>query len=110
MVDLVTIDLAWTPQRHAIPSALKWIKPDGSIITLVKPHYELDDDEKDRLLVDGRLPQEEAPRVFGGILSMMPQWGVQPLQHTQSPITGGKSGKAGAGNIEYLVLARPLNA
>src|SRR4051812_35145031 len=42
-VDLVTIDLAWTQQRFAIPAALKWLKPDGRIITLVKPHYELTD-------------------------------------------------------------------
>ena len=26
-VDLVTIDLAWTQQKHAIPAALKWLKP-----------------------------------------------------------------------------------
>ena len=25
-VDLVTIDLAWTQQRHSIPAALKWLK------------------------------------------------------------------------------------
>ena len=50
LVDLVVIDLAWTPQRLAIPAALRWLKPDARIVTLVKPHYELDDAEKRELL------------------------------------------------------------
>src|SRR6185295_13774631 len=27
-VDLVAVDMGWTPQRHAIPAAIRWIKPD----------------------------------------------------------------------------------
>lgn len=110
LVDLVTIDLAWTQQRHAIPAALRWLKAGGHIVTLVKPHYELDDAEKVRLLVDGQLPQSEAPRILDRVIASMHQWGVQPLQHTRSPITGGKSSQKGEGNVEYLVLARPLNS
>src|ERR1041384_316105 len=34
-VDLIAIDLGWTPQRHAIPGALRWLKPDGRIVTLI---------------------------------------------------------------------------
>ncbi|MFZ4696664.1 MAG: SAM-dependent methyltransferase, partial [Phycisphaerales bacterium] len=45
-VDLVVLDLAWTPQRLAIPAALRWLRPGGHIISLVKPHYELRDEEK----------------------------------------------------------------
>ena len=106
-VDLVVIDLAWTPQRLAIPVALKWLKPKGRIISLVKPHYELTEDEKSDRLKDGLLDQEEAPRILHRVLQEMPLWGATPLAHTQSPITGGKSsrGRAGHGNIEYLVLA-----
>ncbi len=40
-VDLVVIDMAWTPQRLAVPAALRWLKPSGSIVTLIKPHYEV---------------------------------------------------------------------
>src|SRR5262245_12931313 len=54
-VDLVVIDMAWTPQRLAIPAALKWLHQEGRIITLVKPHYELDEREKRDLLHEGRL-------------------------------------------------------
>lgn len=109
-VDLVTIDLAWTPQRHAIPAALRWLSPvRGRIISLVKPHYELDDVEKKSLLVDGLLDPADAERVLHRVLQLMPAWGARPLAHTRSPITGGKSskGRGGEGNVEFLVLAEP---
>lgn len=109
-VDLVVIDLAWTPQRLAIPAALKWLNPEGRIITLVKPHYELTDEEKKSLLVDGRLDLNEAERVLQRVLNDMPAWGAQPMAHTQSPITGSKSSRGGAGNVEFLVHAKPQAA
>lgn len=109
-IDLVVIDLAWTPQQLAIPAALKWLKPDGRIISLVKPHYELDEEEKRNLLTEGRLDHLEAERVLDRVLTAMPTWGAQPIAHTRSPLTGGKSSrqKSGAGNIEFLVLVRPI--
>lgn len=122
-VDLVTIDLAWTPQRHAIPAALRWLRSDGEpiIISLVKPHYELTDDEKRAMLVDGVLDAQEAERVLHRVLDAMPSWGAAPVRWSRSPITGGKSGRKagrsgtkrlppgviGRGNVEYLVLGRP---
>jgi 23S rRNA (cytidine1920-2'-O)/16S rRNA (cytidine1409-2'-O)-methyltransferase len=118
-VDLVVIDMAWTPQRYALPAAVKWLVRDdgadvqesGRILTLVKPHYELDDVEKRSLLVDGRLEPAEAERVLHRVLEQMPGLGVTPLHWTKSPITGGKSGKKrksatglASGNVEFLVL------
>ncbi len=41
-VGLVAIDLAWTPQRLSIPAAMRWLGPGGGIISLLKPHYELE--------------------------------------------------------------------
>jgi 23S rRNA (cytidine1920-2'-O)/16S rRNA (cytidine1409-2'-O)-methyltransferase len=106
--DLVVIDLAWTPQRLAIPAASRWLKKDGRIITLVKPHYELDDGEKRELLKQGRLEHVEAQRVLDRVLVQMLEWGVTPIAHTQSPLTGGKSSRraGGEGNVEFLVLAK----
>lgn len=110
-VDLVTIDLAWTPQRLAIPAALKWLKPTSRIITLVKPHYELDETEKRTALVEGVLDHANARRVLDRVLTEMPAWGVRPLAHTPSPIPGAKSArKHDQGNIEFLVLAGPHEA
>src|SRR3989344_6816827 len=40
-VDLVTIDVGWTPQKLILPRALELLKPGGKIISLVKPHYEI---------------------------------------------------------------------
>ncbi len=111
--DVVTIDLAWTQQRLAIPAALKWLSATGRIITLVKPHYELTEPEKRELLRDGLLAHEDAQRVLKRVMAEMPAWGALPLAHTQSPLTGGKSSRKvkhenaiGSGNIEFLVLAK----
>lgn len=117
LVDLVTIDLSWTPQRLAIPAAARWLAPGGHIITLVKPHYELTDEEKERLLVDGQLAPDQAERVLTSVIEQMPEWGVRAINHTTSPITGRKSskksrgtrGNIGPGNTEFLVLAKPVN-
>lgn len=118
-VELVVIDLAWTKQRHAIPAALRWLGAPGqhhrrSIITLVKPHYELDEHEKTELLHDGALAPEHARRVLNRVLSEMPNWGAKPMRWTPSPLIGGKSGRGRKhhsttqGNVEFLVLAEPL--
>lgn len=46
-VDVVTIDVAWTPQAMVVPAAFRWLKPAPSagpapkIVSLLKPHYEL---------------------------------------------------------------------
>jgi 23S rRNA (cytidine1920-2'-O)/16S rRNA (cytidine1409-2'-O)-methyltransferase len=106
-VDVVTIDLAWTPQRHSLPAARRWLREGGRIVTLVKPHYELDEEEKRALLVDGRLAEAEAERVLGRVLDAAANDGFEVLGHTKSPITGGKSAKKGRGNVEYLALLRP---
>ncbi|MBL9119778.1 MAG: TlyA family rRNA (cytidine-2'-O)-methyltransferase [Phycisphaerae bacterium] len=105
-VDLITIDLAWTPQRLAIPAALRWLKPDGRILTLVKPHYEVEGEEK-AWLDRGFLPQDKAPIVLERVLATFPSLGVRAVQTIQSPLLGGKTSKrlGVPGNIEYVVLA-----
>ena len=40
-VDVVVIDVAFTPQRLIAPAAARWLKPAGEILSLLKPHYEL---------------------------------------------------------------------
>jgi 23S rRNA (cytidine1920-2'-O)/16S rRNA (cytidine1409-2'-O)-methyltransferase len=104
-VDLVVVDMAWTPQRLAVPAALRWLAPGGRVVTLVKPHYELEDAER-ALLVEGFLPHTEAPRVLARVEAGMGALGARVLASTQSPLTGGKSSrrKGAPGNIEYLLL------
>ena len=111
-VDLVTIDVGWTRQQHAIPAARKWLPSGGRIITLVKPHYELEADEKKAWLVDGALSVDRAQQIFERVLEELPNLGVEVLASTTSPIRGAKSSrkKKNDGNVEYLVLARKVAA
>lgn len=112
-VDLVVIDLGWTPQRLAVPAALKWLAPVAkktrAIISLIKPHYELDEDEKHTLLTKGALDPAVARRIFQRVLESLPALGVEVIAHTRSPLTGRKSsrGKNAIGNIEFLAFLKP---
>lgn len=108
--DLVVIDLAWTPQRLALPAAMRWLRPNGKIITLIKPHYELPPEQK-HLLDGGFLPPEHADDVFQTVLASMPELGFKTLNTTQSPLVGGKSSrKRGVpGNVEFLALLEPIS-
>ncbi len=112
-VDLVVIDLGWTPQRLAIPAALRWLKPPdnaggpgatggpgGRIVSLVKPHYELKD-QKRPLPPGGVLDEALAEEVARACVDALPTLGVRVLGLTRSPLLGGSKGK---GNPEWLVL------
>jgi 23S rRNA (cytidine1920-2'-O)/16S rRNA (cytidine1409-2'-O)-methyltransferase len=105
-VDLVVIDLGWTPQRLCIPAALRWLKssPDARIFSLIKPHYEAAKQARTSPR-GGVLPEDEAERVRDATLAEMPALGVEVLGVTRSPITGSKGAKEG--NVEYLALLRP---
>src|SRR3989344_6980075 len=50
-VDFITIDVSWTKLEKVIPNALKNLKENGQMITLVKPHYEADQ----RMIRKGKL-------------------------------------------------------
>ena len=111
-VDVVTIDVGWTCQRFVIPAALRWLggpagRPRGRIVTLVKPHYELDPSARRSLLKDGVLAHAEARRVAQRVVEEFEALGAQALAMMISPLGGAKSARksGGIGNREYLVLA-----
>jgi len=101
-INLIAIDLGWTPQRHAIPAALRWLSPGGRIITLIKPHYELLPDERS-LLNRGILEHVDAERIAQRAAVELPSLGVRVVGVTRSPIEGG-AGKGKSGNAEWLAL------
>lgn len=107
--DLVTIDLGWTRQRHAIPAALKWLAAGGRVVSLIKPHYELSEPQKRELLIDGVLAPDRADEVLQSVLDELANLGAEVLAVTVSPIGGAKSARrsGGAGNREHLVLVEP---
>ncbi|MBC7834908.1 MAG: TlyA family rRNA (cytidine-2'-O)-methyltransferase [Phycisphaerales bacterium] len=106
-MDLVVLDTGWTPQRLCLPAAMKWVRAGdrgdqgGRIITLIKPHYELEPAEK-YLLVGGVLDESEAGRVSQRALETMPAIGLRVIAVTKSPITGSKG--AARGNAEWLAM------
>jgi 23S rRNA (cytidine1920-2'-O)/16S rRNA (cytidine1409-2'-O)-methyltransferase len=106
-VDLVVLDLGWTRQQFAIPAALKWLKPGGRIISLIKPHYEVGE----RARAGGAsvvLPEPEAEAIANRVAAQMPEWGARTIAMTKSPVLGGalsvRKKVKGAGNAEWLAL------
>lgn len=98
-VDLVVMDLGWTPQRLALPAAARWLGDGGRIVSLIKPHYE----SGEHLTSEG-----EAERIVQETVAAVAPLGFVCNGLTRSPIAGsrrkGKSAKAGTGNVEWLGL------
>jgi 23S rRNA (cytidine1920-2'-O)/16S rRNA (cytidine1409-2'-O)-methyltransferase len=97
-VELVTIDVAWTPQRRILPSARRLLGASGEAITLIKPHYEADRGRLQR----GVLPTDELDAVLEHTLGEIRAAGFEILATTRSPIAGQ------GGNIEFLAHLRPI--
>ena len=106
-VDLVVLDLGWTKQDVAIPAAMRWLDG-GTIISLVKPHYELSEDEKQFEQVGEGLSLNAIELVMERVRSTCLDLGLEILGETTSPIKGKKSSKKGSGNSEILLFLRPL--
>lgn len=104
-VDLVVMDLGWTPQRLALPAAAGWLREDGRIVSLIKPHYESG---------DHLTSESEAERIVRETVEAALALGFVCEALTKSPIAGsrrkGKSAKAGTGNSEWLGLFRVVQA
>lgn len=102
-VDLVVMDMGWTPQRVCVPAALRWIKSGGRIVTLIKPHYEVVGEEKG-LLHAGVLGEDDAARVADRVIGEMGSMGAGVVASVISPIVGGKTKGNAVGNREWLAL------
>ncbi|MBI2196114.1 TlyA family rRNA (cytidine-2'-O)-methyltransferase [Candidatus Daviesbacteria bacterium] len=92
-VDLVTIDAGWTKLELVLPVVSNFLKPDGIIIALLKPHYEA----SRRDLIKGVLPVEKAAAVKEEVVDRLQGTGYRVEKVMESPILGG------AGNKEYLL-------
>jgi len=107
-VDLAVVDLGWTRQTLAITAAKKWTKS-GQIITLVKPHYELTNEEKMQESGGSGLSEEMVERVLTRVRTEIEAMGLCVIAEAKSPIRGKKSSKKGSGNAEHLMLLRLTN-
>jgi 23S rRNA (cytidine1920-2'-O)/16S rRNA (cytidine1409-2'-O)-methyltransferase len=93
-VPLITIDVAWTRQRHILPAAKSMLAPGGRIVSLVKPHYEAPREWLHR----GILVEERLGDVLQQVRQDIAAIGLQLLAETLSPLKGQQ------GNTEALVL------
>lgn len=97
-IDLITIDVGWTPQRLIIPHALKLLKPGGNIISLIKPHYESAPNQRQAGTVIDSVLDDVLMQVRHDVAAA----GVAILHEVESPLVGGKGG-----NREWLWLMKP---
>jgi 23S rRNA (cytidine1920-2'-O)/16S rRNA (cytidine1409-2'-O)-methyltransferase len=98
-VSLVTIDVAWTRQRNILPAAARILAGDGTVVTLIKPHYEA----PPALLKKGVLPEAEVDAIVRAVEQDIHGAGFAVLATTPSPIAGGQ------GNVEVLAKLRLRN-
>ena len=103
IVDLVVIDLGWTPQALALPVAARWVQG-GHMISLIKPHYELTNDEKKDESVSSGLSEVSVERVLNRVRETCRSLSLEILSETISPVKGKKSSRKGSGNVEHLML------
>src|SRR5688572_5588180 len=84
-VGVVTIDVAWTRQRHILPAARRMLREDGVVVTLIKPHYEADA----AMLRGGVLPEEAVDAVVESVVAgAIREAGFDLAGLTRSPIKG----------------------
>lgn len=95
-VGFVSIDVAWTKQRHILPAAKRMLAADGNVVSLIKPHYEA----PSGMLRKGILPAERLDEVLEAVKRDIEQAGFQIARITPSPIKGAK------GNAEVLAWLR----
>jgi 23S rRNA (cytidine1920-2'-O)/16S rRNA (cytidine1409-2'-O)-methyltransferase len=96
-VDFISIDTSWTKLEKIIPNALKNLTPSGSIVALIKPHYESDP----RMLRKGKLPEELIPEILEKVKNKIKELNVHIIAETESPLVGEK-----AKNKEFLLYLK----
>lgn len=93
-IDLVTIDAGWTRLELILPIIKNFLKINGQVIALLKPHYEADK----RDLVKGVLKEDKIEEVRKNVFQKIENLKFEIVNSIKSPILGG------GGNVEYLLL------
>jgi 23S rRNA (cytidine1920-2'-O)/16S rRNA (cytidine1409-2'-O)-methyltransferase len=96
-VDLITIDVGFTKQRQIVPHAVSLLRAGGSIVSLVKPQYEVGGRE----LVKGRLTDQLAESVVSRTVAELRTIGINVVSCIASPVRGRQ-----AGALEFFLLIR----
>jgi 23S rRNA (cytidine1920-2'-O)/16S rRNA (cytidine1409-2'-O)-methyltransferase len=99
-MDFISIDVSWTRQKLIIPNALNNLKDGGTVISLIKPHYESDP----KFIHKGKLMEEHIPDVLEKVKNDIESCGTKVLKIVESPIVGKKGD-----NKEFLALIQKSN-
>lgn len=92
-VDLVSIDVGWTRQELILPHVFSWNPVPQTVISLLKPHYEAEEND----LIKGVLPDALGEGIVARVLDKLRHLGIREPKVIESPIRGG------AGNREFLL-------
>ena len=94
-VDLVTIDVAFISLKIVVPAVIKFMKPEGAIVALIKPQFEVGKGSvgKGGVVRDPALHTE----VQKDLLTFFAQQGFLSREIIPSPLLGPK------GNKEFLI-------
>lgn len=93
-MDLITSDTSWTKQIFVIPNIIANLKENGTIVTLIKPHYEADKKLLKKGILNTSISENVAKQVVKEIIAEFP---IKLGGFVKSPIVGIKGG-----NTEYL--------
>lgn len=99
-VDLITIDSGWTRLELVLPVVKEFLKKDGLIIALLKPHYQAEQ----RVLVKGVVPSDLVEEIKDKTIAEIKSIGFEVENVIDSPLLGG------GGNKEFLLLLRSASA
>ncbi len=94
-VALATIDVSFISLVKVVPKVLEFVQPEGEVIALIKPQFEVGKGEVDKGGVIKDAAKRE--RAVEQVKEAMESLGLKVIGVMQSPITGQK------GNIEYLI-------
>ena len=93
-IDLATIDVSFISLALILPAVTGWLRPEGQIVTLVKPQFEAGREQV------GKGGVVRDPAIHADVLQRVLSWanthGLTPVGVIRSPITGP------AGNVEFL--------
>ena len=97
-VDLVTIDVSFISLRIVVPAVLKFMKPNGNILALIKPQFEVGKGKVGKGGVVRNPAQHEA--VIRELRFFFKETGLECGPVIESPIFGPK------GNKEFIMLLK----
>lgn len=102
LVDLVTIDVAFISLKIVVPAVIKFMQPDGAILALIKPQFEVGKDNvgKGGVVRDPALHAE----VQKNLISFFSTQGLSNREVIPSPLLGPK------GNKEFFIYLKLTNS